>query len=197
MKIGIVSELTGGADICQTVEKLEMVQANSYLRPNEIVLFAFGAAKEEYAFTNEALITIKGESAISSKRLVERYEYANHPISRLKFETAGMADRDCELKFQMGPTLSISIDIIKADEKQAQLYYRILLAISQEQARNARLWEFTKLALETTSRSMHLSDANGKSIAEIAAQTQQWLLEMHDKCNPICYKYVVDPFLKH
>jgi hypothetical protein len=114
----------------------------------------------------------------------------SHKITNIKFQTAGVADRDCELKFQMG-NHAISIDITKSEEAHAQKYYRIIQAISREQAKNAINWEFSKLALDSASKSMRLGDAGGKSLPEVAGATVSWLQENFEKFNPTCYKSVI------
>ncbi|RLN72409.1 hypothetical protein BBJ28_00027147, partial [Nothophytophthora sp. Chile5] len=58
----LTKDLTGSADICTTAKHFDKLLAAAYLLPGEDVMFAFESAKEEFAFTNEALIVTLGES---------------------------------------------------------------------------------------------------------------------------------------
>ena len=60
---------------------------------------------DEYCFTNLALIHIDGENAVSSKRVMKRYPYNQHGISKVLLETAGKIDLDVEIKFHLGTWL--------------------------------------------------------------------------------------------
>jgi hypothetical protein len=127
---------------------------------------------------------------MSTKRLVERFDYVTETISSILFETAGLADRDCEIKFTIG-NKNISIDVAKAEEASAQKYYRVLFAISRQQAKNKRQWEFARQAVDLASKSMRLGDAGGKALPDIATETLHWLQESFAKYNPVCYKDVI------
>ncbi|GLE01027.1 hypothetical protein PINS_up009840 [Pythium insidiosum] len=190
MKIGVVSDLTGGADICSPVTDLSTLQANAYLGVDETVLFALSSPKEEYSFTNEALITICGDSAMSSKRMVLRFEYQTEPVRHVRFETCGVTDRDCELKFVMGAK-EMSIDIVKAEQAMGQRFYRVLLELSRVQTENLRRWEFAKLALDASVRSMTVQDATGKMLVEQATNVHTWYAAAFEQCNPRCYRDVL------
>lgn len=211
MKIGVVSELTGGADICQSVADLSSVQANAYLAPTERVLFALASPKEEYAFTNEALIAVCGDSAMSTKRTVTRLEYISERVTHVLFETGGVTDRDCELKFRMGAQ-AFSIDITKAEQPRAQHFYRVLQELSRAQTENARGWDFAKSALDAAVRSTQVvhgqaaaavatGDATASSgatsgLVDQATSVQTWLVEAFSKTNPRCYGAVIHAALE-
>lgn len=195
MKIGIVSELTGSSDICQPVTDFAALQAKDYLSEGELVLFALASPKEEYAFTNESLVTVCGESAMSTKRTVERYEYIFARVTQVRFESCGVTDRDCELKFLMGDR-AFSIDIAKVEQPKAQQFYRVLLALSREQATNAQHWEFAKSALDAAVRSTTTTDTTGKLLVEQTASVQTWLQEAFAKTNPRCYQSVIEATLE-
>jgi hypothetical protein len=200
MKIGVMSELTGGADICHAVKDLTSVQATAYLREGEVVLFALVSAKEEYTFTNEALVTVCGDSAMSTKRTVNRLDFQSERLAQVKFESCGVTDRDCELKFVMG-SHNMSIDIAKAEQAVAQHYYRVLQALRREQETNFRSWEFARQALEVAVRSTTTTDnvgggGGGKVLLEQAGSVQSWLLDAFSRTNPACYRAVIERALQ-
>lgn len=201
MKIGVMSELTGGADICHAATDLASVQATAYPREGEVVLFALVSTKEEYAFTNEALVTVCGDSAMSTKRTVDRLEYQSERLAHVKFESCGVTDRDCELKFVMG-SHNMSIDIAKAEQAVAQHYYRVLQALRCEQETNFRAWEFARQALEIAVRSTTTTDAvggaggGGKVLLEQAGSVQSWLHDAFGHTNPVCYRAVIERALQ-
>lgn len=130
MKIGVVSELTGGADICQHAMDLGALQANSYLGPSEVVLFALSSPKEEYTFTNESLVTVCGDSAMSIKRTIK----PTLPLRPAASQTATASS-------------SSTWALTRSEQPQAQHLYRMLQELSRTQGDNVRLWDFAKSAL--------------------------------------------------
>ncbi|TMW58315.1 hypothetical protein Poli38472_011903 [Pythium oligandrum] len=197
MKIGVVSDLTGGADICAPVTDLASLQALAFLAPSEGALLALSSAKEEYTFTNEALVTVTGASAMSTKRTVQRYEYQTHHLHALRFETCGVTDRDCELKFAMGRQ-EFSIDIAKAEQTTAQFYYRVLSELSRAQEEHLRQWDFAKLALDASVRATTVQDTSGggKLLVEQTNALQEWYHTTFSTTNPRCYKSVLETALQ-
>ncbi|KAF1795831.1 Bacterial Pleckstrin homology domain [Phytophthora cactorum] len=125
-------DLTGTADICNTAKDFGKLHANSYLLPGEDIMFAFESAKEEFAFTNEALIMTLGENATTTRKLVQRATYRDCPISDVLFETTGRVDRDCEIKFKIGE-YAVSIDIARKEEEFVKGFYKTLLLLAREQ----------------------------------------------------------------
>ncbi|KAF1323257.1 Bacterial ph-like domain, partial [Globisporangium splendens] len=196
MKIGVVSELTGSSDICQTVTDFASLQAKDYLEEDEAVLFALSSAREEYVFTNTSLVTACGSTAMSTKRTAERYEYMTERVTQFQFESCGVTDRDCELKFHIG-SRAFSIDITKAELAKAQHFYRVLLALSREQTNNARTWELARTALDASVRSTTTTDTTSKLLVEQATGVHAWLQETFAKTNPRCYQSVIQATLEH
>ncbi|RLN51259.1 hypothetical protein BBJ29_005349 [Phytophthora kernoviae] len=129
---GLTKDLTGSADICTTATRFNKLHAAAYLLPEEDVLFAFESAKEEFAFTNEALIMTLGESATTTRKLVKRLTYRECPIDNVLFETTGRVDRDCEIKFRIGEH-DVSIDIARKEEAYVKGFYKTLLLLEREQ----------------------------------------------------------------
>jgi hypothetical protein len=74
------------------------VDADDYLfhEDGEKIFFLIKSKKDEYCFTNFGLTHVDGESAVSAKRTIKRYEYGAHRISGVTIETAGTIDMDVE-----------------------------------------------------------------------------------------------------
>src|SRR4028118_1769298 len=98
----IASEALGLSDIGSIIQPKDFanVDADDYLfhEDGEKIFFLIKSKKDEYCFTNFALLHVDGESAVSAKRTIRRYEYRSHRISRVTIETAGTIDLDVELK---------------------------------------------------------------------------------------------------
>lgn len=141
----LASETLGLSDIGKIISPTDYdkVDADDYLfhEDEEKIFFLIKSKKDEYCFTNFALIHVDGDSAVSSKRTVKRYEYASHKISQVLIETAGNMDLDVELKFTLDERLSFSIDITKNCLESLKDIYKALISIGklqhqQEIARN-------------------------------------------------------------
>lgn len=114
------------------------VDADDYLfhEDREKIYFLIKSRKDEYCFTNLALVHVDGESAISSKRSIKRYEYAYHAISGVTIETAGTIDLDIELKFTIGEKL-FNIDVRKDHLEALKDIYKALSSIGKLQQMDA------------------------------------------------------------
>lgn len=110
----MAAEALGLSDIGVIVgpEDYSKVDADDYLftEDGEQIFFLIKSKKDEYCFTNLALIHVDGDSAVSSKRSIKRYEYASNLITDVSIETAGTLDMDIELKFNVDDT-KFSIDV--------------------------------------------------------------------------------------
>jgi hypothetical protein len=113
------------------------VDADDYLfhEDGEKIFFLIKSKKDEYCFTNFGLLHVDGESAVSAKRTIKRYEYGAYQFSRVTIETAGTIDMDVELKFYVDDTY-FSIDVRKNFIEQLKDIYKALTAISRLQNRN-------------------------------------------------------------
>jgi Bacterial PH domain/YvbH-like oligomerisation region len=141
----LASETLGLSDIGKIIlpTDYDKVDADDYLfhEDGEKIFFLIKSQKDEYCFTNFALIHVDGDSAVSSKRTVKRYEYAGHRISQVLIETAGTVDLDIELKFTLDERLVFSIDVNKNCLESLKDIYKVLISIGklqhqQEIARN-------------------------------------------------------------
>jgi len=136
----LAAEALGISDIGVIIgpQDYDKVDADDYLfhEDGEKIFFLIKSKKDEYCFTNLALIHVDGQSAVSSKRTVKRYEYSSQQIGYCVIETAGTMDMDVELKFSIGET-SFSIDIKKSMIEQVKDIYKALLTIAKQQGRDA------------------------------------------------------------
>ena len=109
----------------------DKVIADDYImhEDDEKIFFLIKSKTDEYCFTNLALIHVDGTSAVSSKRLVKRYDYYKHAFSHVMVETAGTVDLDCEIKFHID-NQEFSIDVNRNQLEQLKDIYKALIQIS-------------------------------------------------------------------
>ncbi|MBW5414490.1 MULTISPECIES: PH domain-containing protein [Pseudomonas] len=130
------ADALGLSDIGSIIKPADFdkVDADDYLfhEDGEKIFFLIKSKKDEYCFTNLALIHVDGESAVSSKRTIKRYDYLSERIQSVMIETAGTVDLDVELKFVIGGK-PFSIDIKKTFLEQVKDIYKSLIGISKIQ----------------------------------------------------------------
>lgn len=135
----IASEALGISDIGEIVTPADYdkVAADDYVfhEDGEKIFFLIKSKKDEYCFTNLALIHVDGDSAISSKRAVKRYDYSSHKVSQVSIETAGTIDLDVELKFVLEGMPPFSIDIDKKCIEALKDIYKVLITIGKIQSK--------------------------------------------------------------
>jgi Bacterial PH domain len=151
----IASEALGISDIGIIVAPADYdkVAADDYVfhEDNEKIFFLIKSKKDEYCFTNLALIHVDGDSAISSKRSVKRYDYASHKISQVSIETAGTIDLDVELKFVLEGVMPFSIDLEKKCVEALKDIYKVLISIGKIQSKETIARENAVLCLQSLS----------------------------------------------
>jgi Bacterial PH domain/YvbH-like oligomerisation region len=135
----IASEALGMSDIGIVVPPSDYnkVDADDYLfhEDAERIFFLIKSKKDEYCFTNLAIIHVDGDSAISSKRSVKRYDYSSHKVSQVSIETAGTIDLDIELKFVLEGVPPFSIDLDKKCVESLKDIYKVLISIGKIQTK--------------------------------------------------------------
>ena len=170
------SEALGISDIGVIVGPADYskVDADDYLfsEDGEQIFFLIKSKKDEYCFTNLALIHVDGDSAVSSKRTIKRYDYASHNISGVSIETAGTLDMDVELKFKMDDTL-FSVDVKKSFIEQVKDIYKALISIGKQQVRDALSRENALRTLDATASVHKLNIAPGAG--SLVSQYQELL----------------------
>jgi hypothetical protein len=161
----IAAEALGISDIGIIVSPADYskVDADDYLfhEDGERIFFLIKSKKDEYCFTNLALIHVDGDSAVSSKRTIRRYEYANQRVHWAAIETAGTIDMDVELKFAMGDVV-LSIDVRKTFIEQVKDIYKALIAIGRQQSSDAMARENAVRALDAVAGMMKLGNVAGE-----------------------------------
>ena len=134
------AEALGLSDIGTIVQPkdYDKVDADDYLfhEDQEKIHFLIKSKKDEYCFTNLALVHVDGDSAVSSKRTIKRYDYAQYAIGPVTIETAGTIDLDVELKFTMGDR-AFSIDVRKDNLEALKDIYKALHTIAKLQQKDA------------------------------------------------------------
>jgi Bacterial PH domain/YvbH-like oligomerisation region len=136
----LASEALGLSDIGVIVPPADYnkVDADDYLfsEDGEKIFFLIKSKKDEYCFTNLGLIHVDGDSAVSSKRTIRRYEFATHSVANVVLETAGTIDMDVELKFVIDGDVPFSIDVRKNFIEQLKDIYKALITIGKIQRRD-------------------------------------------------------------
>ncbi|TMW58303.1 hypothetical protein Poli38472_011891 [Pythium oligandrum] len=171
----------------------------------EKTLFAFQSAKDEFVFTNEALILVKGESAASTRRTAERLEYRDHFLTNVQFETTGRLDRDCEIKFLIGDR-EVSIDIARKEEKTVKVYYKALVALEREQQNRQHAWKGATDRLADASNTLSLNrlppsnqanllvtttTASPETVTQQANRVLEWMKVDYERLNARCYQVIL------
>lgn len=130
----LASDALGLSDIGKIIppEDYNKTEIDDYVihEDNEQIYFLIQAKSDEYCFTNYAFLHLDGQSAVSKKRLMKRYDYRHFPISNVLIETASRLDLDAELKFNLGGT-PFSIDIDRNQINAIRDMYKALLAITK------------------------------------------------------------------
>jgi Bacterial PH domain len=160
------AEALGISDIGIIVSPADFdkVDADDYLfhEDGEKIFFLIKSKKDEYCFTNLALIHVDGDSAVSSKRMIKRYEYAAQRIGYVAIETAGTMDMDVELKFAIGES-AFSIDVKKSFIEQVKDIYKALIAIGKQQARDAVARDNALRTLEAMGGMLKINNVGGEA----------------------------------
>lgn len=184
----LASEALGLSDIGIIVAPADYdkVDADDYLfhEDGEKIFFLIKSKKDEYCFTNLALIHVDGDSAVSSKRMIKRYDYASAFIEQVCIETAGTIDMDIELKFIIAG-INFSIDVRKTHLEQLKDIYKSLLSIHKRQVADGVCRDNVRQALNATSSIYKLNTAtNGEVVGqfkELLSQLNTAILVTHTK----------------
>jgi Bacterial PH domain len=159
----LAAEALGISDVGTIIAPADYdkVDADDYLfhEDGEKIYFLIKSKKDEYCFTNLGLTHVDGDSAVSSKRTIKRYEYSTNRIAQVTIETAGTIDMDVELKFHVDD-LHFSIDVRKSFLESLKDIYKALTMISRLQVRNEQARANAVRTLEAIS-SMYKVSAPG------------------------------------
>jgi hypothetical protein len=164
----LASEALGLSDIGVIVppSDYDKVDADDYLfsEDGEKIFFLIKSKKDEYCFTNLGFVHVDGESAVSSKRTIRRYEWAHSGVGQPAMETAGTIDMDVELKFSIDG-VSYSIDVRKNFIEQVKDIYKALFAIKRLQERDEAARDNARVCLGAVSSMFKLNTATPDEVA--------------------------------
>ena len=178
------SEAFGLSDIGKIIEQKDFnkTDIDDYIfhEDEETIYFVIKSKKDEYCFTNKAFIHLDGESAVSSKRTLHRYDYLTNPIRSVTLETAGTIDLDVEIKFQMGGRV-FSIDVDKKQIEALKDLYKTLIAISNIQEQNSEKFGYVETAQNVATEVLHRSsEANTLQLFEsLRTSSLDYMLKNH------------------
>lgn len=191
---GLAGDLSGAGDVCHVVRDFSQCLGMQYLLPGEGIMLSMQSTKEEFTFTNHALLKIGGSNSTTTRKLAERYDYRHEVVTSVKFETAGLVDRDCEIKFKIGGK-SVSIDVAKAEQADAQDFYKVLEMLSRRQMENNRAWEHGCLALKFSCEALYLTENSGQTLTKQTDEASTWIGELYKRTHPLCYReFIVGAF---
>lgn len=196
----LAAEAFGISDIGVIVPPSDFhkVDADDYLfhEDAERIFFLIKSKKDEYCFTNLALIHVDGDSAVSTKRMVKRYEFASSRIGFCAIETAGNLDMDVELKFSIGET-AFSIDVKKSFIEQVKDIYKALIAIGRQQSRDATGRDNAVRTLEAMGGMLKLGGVQGEAavVAHFNAVLDNLNAAMLDRHTTRDYSRVFEKFI--
>lgn len=184
----VVNDALGLSDIGSVIspKDYEKTESDDYIftEDNEQIFFLIKSKTDEYCFTNRAFLHLDGESAVSKKRVLKRYDYYKHKFTNVTLETAGTVDLDIEIKFQLG-NVPFSIDINKKFITEIKDLYKSLSAISsiqednERQLNNAR--EAVILARDVNYGRASSEETVSAEFQKIAAFTNDFLNQAHEK----------------
>jgi hypothetical protein len=130
----MAAEALGISDIGAVIapQDFDKVDSDDFVfhEDGERIYFLIKSKRDEYCFTNYAFIHVDGESAVSSKRSVKRYEYPTNRIGNVTIETAGKVDLDVELMFTVND-VPFSIAISRNYLEQLKDIYKALSTVSR------------------------------------------------------------------
>lgn len=197
----LAADALGLSDIGKVIDRkdFDKVDTDDYVmhEDGEQVYFIIKSKKDEYCFTNLALIHLDGESAISSKRVLKRYSYAANEISNVFLETAGTVDLDVEIKFQIGGA-SFSIDVDKKQLEQIKDLYKALIKISETVATNDQLYDYAVSSVQIAKESLGRLSTQGSAAEQFSAINESaynWLKSKHDEHKIKDFGYVFEKYI--
>lgn len=198
------SDALGLSDIGKVIEPYEYdkTESDDYLlyEKGERIFFLIKTKADEYCFTNLALIHVDGDSAVSKKRILKRYDYKFNLLRQVSFETAGTMDLDIEIKFTIGET-AFSIDIHKNFAEKAKDLYKCLVTMERMMRENEKHRNYMFDSLEYATRSLassgHGQTSPAESFKSIAEFTNYWLQESSRTYSKEDYSEVFELFIRN
>ena len=165
---------------------------------DEKIYFVIKSKQDEYCFTNRALIHLDGDSAVSSKRRLNRYDYLFNAIDEVSLETAGKIDLDVEIKFILGGN-QFTIDVDKNQIEKLKDLYKALIAISTIQDQNKLKFGYAEDAQDVAKAFLGRS-TNPNTLLTfegIRQSSLQFMLDKHDEYNRISFGEVFEKYINN
>ncbi|MDU0205086.1 MULTISPECIES: PH domain-containing protein [Paenibacillus] len=199
----VAADILGLSDVGSVIkpENYDKVDADDYVmhEDNEKIFFLIKSKSDEYCFTNQALIHLDGTSAISKKRVLNRYPYSKYALSQVSFETAGTVDLDVEIKFVLG-SVHFSIDVHKKHVEELKDLYKALFKISEITQENEHFLDYAKQSIELASATLNrTTKTEGQKLSEEFKQVNQgafdWLVSTHKQYKVKDFGFVFEKFI--
>jgi hypothetical protein len=200
----VAADVLGLSDIGSVIKPVDYdkVDADDYVmhEDDEKIYFLIKSKSDEYCFTNKAIIHLDGTSAMSKKRSLHRYSYAEHNISRVILETAGTVDLDIEIKFVIGE-VPFSIDVHKKFIEELKDLYKALIKISEVCRENATSLDYAlqslSLASNTLNRSVTQEDHIVENFKAINEAAFNWLMESRKQYKVKDFGFVFEKYINN
>jgi hypothetical protein len=198
----IASEALGLSDIGKVIkpQDFDKVDSDDYVmhEDGEKIFFIIKSKKDEYCFTNLALIHLDGNSAVSKKRMLKRYSFATNEISNVFMETAGTVDMDVEIKFTIG-SAQFSIDVDKKQIESVKDLYKALIKISEIIDSNDTQFDYAKQSVLIAKESLGRIGSQGSSPVEqfnaITESAYGWLSSKHKELKVKDFGFVFEKYI--
>lgn len=200
----IVSDTLGLSDIGKIImkEDFDKTDIDDYIfhEDNEKIYFVIKSKKDEYCFTNKAFLHLDGDSAVSSKRMLKRYEYLYHTFDEVTLQTAGTIDLDVEIMFKVNDT-AFSIDVERKQIELLKDLYKSLVTIANLQEENKINLQFAHKSQEISSgfvRDLRNSEGEvSRTHDDIRTSVQTFLQESHKEFNQVDFGDVFEKYLNN
>ncbi|KGR79953.1 PH domain-containing protein [Ureibacillus manganicus] len=201
----LAADALGLSDIGKVIEPqdYDKTESDDYVlyEKGEKIYFIIKTKADEYCFTNYALIHVDGDSAISKKRTLKRYDYKYNSLHHVSLETAGTIDLDVEIKFVIGET-TFSIDINKSYAEKIKDLYKSLVTIEQimrdnDKYRNHMLDSLDSAKKTLSSPGYSQGQSPAESFKSITEFTNTWLKNMSDSYSNTDFGHVFDLYIKN
>lgn len=200
----VAADVLGLSDIGSVIKPVDYdkVDADDYVmhEDDEKIYFLIKSKSDEYCFTNKAIIHLDGTSAMSKKRTLRRYSYAEHNIAGVVLETAGTVDLDIEIKFVIGE-VPFSIDVHKKYIEELKDLYKALIKISEVCRENATSLDYAvqslSLASNTLNRSVTQEDRTVENFKAINEAAFDWLMESRKQYKVKDFGFVFEKYINN
>lgn len=192
----LVAEATGRADNCSVYMGREAVNAHSeftdFLLPDDEPQMLLKCFKGEYIFTDRGIVWVYGEAAVGKKRVCNRLDFNESPLSSVTFETAGLHDWDCQLRFTAGSSY-FAIDIKTPEQEIGIRVYRVLTGLLTVQQDENRRFQLATTAFQAGLGASLASDRNAlDTMADVAMRGADAIAHRYKR---ISYKDVYEKYM--